>query len=103
MAIVIAPQTQFIIESAYHPPIAAKHQVIRSLEEADVRYGRADYWLAYYIDFVTRERIIIAADEPQRILIYNRIVDEHAAEAVRLSRRACVGGTALIPGVYRCP
>ena len=76
--------------------------ILRSLEAEGVRYGRADYWLAYYIDFLTREQMIFASDDPQRILIYNRIVSDHAAEAVRLSRRPCEGGAVLVPGVYRC-
>jgi hypothetical protein len=46
---------------------------------------------------------VFAADEPQRILLYNAIVADHAADAVRLSRRRCDGGVALIPGVYQCP
>ena len=77
--------------------------MIRALEAQGVRYGTADYWLAYYIDFMTRERMIFAAESPQRILLYNRIVAEHAAEAVRLSRRPCEGGTPVAAGVYRCP
>ena len=102
MAIAIAPHVRLAAEYATHPPVPAKHQLVRALDVRGIRYGRADYWLAYYVDFVTRERIILAADEPQRILVYNRIVAEHAAEAVRLSRRACEGGSQLVPGVYVC-
>jgi hypothetical protein len=103
IALLAVPHVRFAAEYVTRPPIPAKHQLIRALEAQGVRYGRADYWLAYYIDFLTRERMIFAADEPQRILLYNRIVSEHAAEAVRLSRRPCDGGTPLIAGVYRCP
>lgn len=102
MAVIVVPHVRLGVEYATHPPVAAKHQLVRALEVRGIRYGRADYWLAYYVDFVTRERIILAADEPQRILLYNRIVSEHAAEAVRLSRRACDGGSQLVPGVYVC-
>jgi hypothetical protein len=97
------PHVRVATEYATDPPVPAKQQLIRALDAEGVRFGRADYWLAYYIDFVTRERMIFAADEPQRILLYNRIVAAHAAEAVRLSRRPCAGGSAVIPGVYRCP
>ena len=102
MLLLAVPHVRFGLEYATRPPVPAKHQLIRALEAQGIRYGRADYWLAYYIDFLTRERMIFAADEPQRILIYNAIVADHAADAVRLSRRPCEGGTALIPGVYRC-
>jgi hypothetical protein len=103
MAILAVPNVRLAAEYATHPPVPAKHQLIRALEAQGVRYGRADYWLAYYIDFLTRERMIFASDEPQRILLYNRIVAEHESEAVRLSRRPCPGGTPIAPGVYRCP
>ena len=102
MIVLAVPQIRFGVEYATRPPVPAKHQLIRALEAEGVRYGRADYWLAYYIDFLTREQMIFASDDPQRILIYNRIVSDHAAEAVRLSRRPCEGGAVLVPGVYRC-
>jgi IS1 family transposase len=91
------------VEYATNPPIPAKRQLIRVLEEKGVRYGTADYWLAYYVDFMTDERILLAATEPQRIKSYNAIVAAHAAEAVRLSRQRCDEGILLIPGVYQCP
>jgi hypothetical protein len=103
IALMAVPHVRFAIEAATDPPVSAKHALIETLHGAHVRYGTADYWLAYYIDFLTQERMIFAADAPQRILLYNRIVAEHAAEAVRLSRRRCDGGVLLVPGVYRCP
>ena len=102
MTIVAIPHARFIAESVTNPATSAKRELIAALDAAGIRYGRADYWLAYYIDFVTNERMIFASTSPQRILLYNRIVDDHAGEAVRLSRRPCDGGVLLIPGVYRC-
>ena len=103
MAILAVPHVRLAAEYATNPPVPAKRQLIRVLETRGVRYGTADYWLAYYIDFMTGERMIFAADEPQRITTYNAIVAAHRDEAVRLSRKSCVGGTLLIPGVYQCP
>jgi len=102
MLVLAVPHVRFIAEYATRPPVPAKHQLIRALEAQGVAYGRADYWLAYYIDFLTRERMIFASDDPKRILLYDRVVAEHEDEAVRLSRRPCDGGTMLVPGVYRC-
>ena len=102
MAIVAIPHARFIAESIADPVTSAKHELIQALDAAGIRYGTADYWLAYDIDFVTNERMIFAATSPQRILIYNRIVEDHAGEAVRLSRRPCDGGLQLIPGVFQC-
>jgi hypothetical protein len=103
IAVLAVPHVRFAAEYATDPPVPAKHQLIDELRAQHIRYGTADYWLAYYIDFLTRERMIFASDAPQRILLYNRIVADHASEAVRLSRRRCDGGVELVPGVYRCP
>ena len=102
MGILAVPHVRFGIEYATQPPVSTKHQLIRGLEAQGVKYGRADYWLAYYIDFLTREQMVFASDAPKRILLYDRIVADHASDAVRLSRRPCDGGTAIVPGVYRC-
>jgi len=96
------PHVRFAFEAATDRPVPAKEALIAALDARGIRYGRADYWLAYYIDFMTGERMIFAAEAPQRILIYNTIVADHAGEAVRLSRRPCDGGILLIPGVYQC-
>jgi hypothetical protein len=103
IAIQAVPHVRFAAEYATDPPVPAKQQVIRALDARGVRYGKSDYWLAYYIDFMTNERIVIASEGPQRILLYNTIVAEHAGEAVRLSRRRCDGGSELTAGVYLCP
>jgi hypothetical protein len=103
MLILAVPHIRLIEEYANEPPVPAKRELIRALDAGGIRYGTADYWLAYYIDFMTNERMVFAATEPQRILLYNRIVADHASEAVHLSRRRCDGGVALIPGVYQCP
>jgi hypothetical protein len=103
MAVLIVPHGRLIAEYATDPPRPAKQQLIRALDAAGIRYGTADYWLAYYIDFMTNERMVFTSTSVNRILLYNRIVEEHAAEAVLLSREPCPGGVTLIPGVYRCP
>ncbi|HEY2432475.1 MAG TPA: hypothetical protein VGI12_07350 [Vicinamibacterales bacterium] len=86
-----------------HPPVGAKREVMRMLEQEGVRYGTADYWIAYYITFLTDERIILASSDFVRIRTYNVLVEHHAAEAVRISRTPCAGGRMLVPRVYQCP
>jgi dolichyl-phosphate-mannose-protein mannosyltransferase len=103
LAVLAVPHVRLVAEYVTHPPVPAKRQLIRVLENKGVRYGTADYWLAYYIDFMTSERMLFAADEPQRIKSYNAILAAHASDAIHLSRRRCEGGTVLIPGVYQCP
>jgi hypothetical protein len=86
-----------------HPPSGVKQIVIRELEASAVHYGYADYWLAYYITFLTNERIVIHATEASRIAEYKRIVDAHRAEAVLVSRTPCAGGREVVRRVYFCP
>jgi hypothetical protein len=84
-------------------PVAAKMMIIRGLQAQGVRYASADYWLAYYITFMTRERIIVASEDFERISSYRHLVDAHASEGVRVLRRRCEGGRQLSANVYACP
>ena len=85
------------------PPVGAKRTVIGLLEAEGVKYGTADYWMAYYISFLTKERIVLHSSDFVRIRTYDWIVKEHPAGSVRLSRRSCHGGRELIRNVYVCP
>jgi hypothetical protein len=85
------------------PPVADKHIVMMTLESRGVKYGTADYWIAYYITFLTRERIILRSFDFLRIRSYDSIVAAHAKEAVRVSRTTCDGGRTIVEGVYLCP
>jgi hypothetical protein len=84
------------------PPTGAKITVIRQLEKEGIHYAYADYWLAYYITFLTNERIIVHSTDLSRIAEYKRIVDEHRAEAVRIARTPCPGGREVFTRVYFC-
>jgi hypothetical protein len=54
------------------------------------------------VTFLTRERIQLAATDAVRIRTYNRIVDAHRAEAVRVSRTPCAGGSQITPAFWLC-
>jgi len=103
LTVVVVPHVRLAREYATAPPIPAKVQLIRELDSRGVRYGSADYWIAYYVSFLTDERIILASDDIERLRTYRHIVNAHSGESVKLSRRPCDGGVALIPGVYQCP
>lgn len=90
------------LEYAANPPTAAKQQIIRHLEAQGVKYATSDYWIAYYITFMTGERIIVASEDLTRILEHDRIVEAHRGESIRILRRPCEGGRQVIPGVYFC-
>jgi hypothetical protein len=87
------------------PPSGFKRLVIRHLEARGVRYGMTDYWNAYYISFLTNERIVMQATDLNRIHTYDREIAAHLNEAVKLSRTPCAGpgGEMILPGAYLCP
>jgi hypothetical protein len=85
------------------PPPGGKQIMIQHLDVEGYRYVFSDYWIAYTISFLTKERIIAAATDVIRIAEYNRIVNEHRGEAIRIGRRRCDGGREVSPGVWFCP
>ena len=85
------------------PPPGGKQIMIRHLEAEGIRYAFSDYWIAYTISFLTKERIVVAATDVIRVSEYNRIVADHRGEAIRIARRACEGGREVSPGVWFCP
>jgi hypothetical protein len=85
-----------------HQPVPLKEDLIRALEARNVRYGYADYWTAYYVTFLTRERIILASDEVVKVRTHNRLVDAHRDEAIRIARRPCANGEQLTPYFWAC-
>jgi hypothetical protein len=52
---------------------------------------------------VTHERIIVTPEEFPRIVEYDRQVDAHRSEAIRIARSPCAGGKEVIQGIYFCP
>jgi hypothetical protein len=86
-----------------HAPAGGKRQLANALQARGVRYGIADYWDAYAISFLTNEQIIMKAEGFPRIYQYDRDVDAHIGEAIRISRTPCPGGEMAVPGRYVCP
>ena len=70
----------------HYPPALADYLVSHQ-----IRYARAIYWDAYAVDFLARERVIVASVDLIRIPDYQRQVDDNAASAYNLPRIPCVG------------
>lgn len=98
----LVEHVRLLDEYATDPPRAAKQELIDALQSRGIRYGYADFWTAYYVDFLTREHIVLAPHDVVKIRLYNREVDAHAAEAVTISRRPCPGGQQLTPAFWAC-
>lgn len=66
-------------------------ELTRFLLSHQIRYARASYWDSYVVDFLSRERVIVASSGPVRIPEYQRLVDEHSDSAVLIKRMPCEG------------
>ena len=83
-------------------PLPNRAQLARALEARGIRYARSDYWTAYYVDFLTQERVTVGADRLSRVDIYERALAQHASEVVRLSTEPCGSVPPIVPGYYVC-
>ena len=101
-AISVTGHVRLLAEYITHPPTPLKHDLIRELDARNVRFAYADFWTSYYVSFMTGERIIVASDDAVKVRTYNRIVDAHASEAIRISRRPCSNGQQLTPAFWSC-
>jgi hypothetical protein len=81
-----------LIRASVTEPPSNEHRVLADyLVSHQIRYARAIYWDAYAVDFLSRERAIVASVDLIRIPDYQRQVDEHTASAYNLPRIPCVG------------
>ena len=63
---------RLLAEYVTNPPSPLKQELIEALDARGIRYGYADYWTAYYVSFMTRERIILSPEDIVKVRTYNR-------------------------------
>ncbi len=97
------PTARLLVEYVRHEPENPKRLIVQHLDARGIKYAFGDYWRAYLITFMTNERIIVAADDFQRIREYSTTVKEHKDEAVRIAREFCPGGKPAMQGLWICP
>jgi hypothetical protein len=85
-----------------HRPPANYRALANYLDLTDAKYGEADYWTAYQVVFLARERVTLASTGVSRISEYDKLLEAHRGEAVRVMRTSCPGGRP-IRGWYVCP
>ena len=76
--------------------------MIAHLDARGVRYAASRYWVSDALTLLTDERIIVKSSDFVRIREYEKVVDAHAAEMVRIERDPCPGGEEVMPRVYFC-
>jgi hypothetical protein len=100
--IAAAGHARLLTEYVRHRPTALKEDLIRALEARGIRYASSDYWTAYYVTFMTRERIIVTSTDIPRVKLYDRLVSEHRREAISIARHPCPDGEPLTPAFWAC-
>lgn len=96
------PHARLWHEQAGHFAPPNRVQLVGALEARGIRYARSDYWTAYYVDFISQERIIVGSNTQPRILAYERALAWHASEVVRIETTPCDSSPAIVPGYYIC-
>jgi hypothetical protein len=85
---------RFLTTYIHRPAPAPYRELANYLIDEGVRYGRALYWTAYQLDFLSGERLTIASLDKVRVAEYQRAADQHEAQVVRILPRqsGCHGG-----------
>ena len=101
-AVTAMPHARLWHEYLRHPPEDVRRALIAQLDARGVRFASSRYWVSYALTFLTDERIIVKSSDFIRIQEYQRVVDAHANEMLRIEREPCAGGEEVMPRVYFC-
>jgi hypothetical protein len=96
------PHVQLWREQLAHPSVSNRAQLGAAMEARGLFYARSDYWTAYYVAFLTQERVIVGADTLSRIDRYEQLLAQHATDVVRISTEPCGDAPPIVPGYYVC-
>lgn len=96
------PHARLWVEQWRTPSVSNRALLGPAMEARGLRYARSDYWTAYYVAFITRERVVVGSDTLSRVDVYERELARHADEVVRISTTPCGPTPAIVPGYYVC-
>jgi hypothetical protein len=91
-AMTVADNARWLLKLRASRPAGEFQLLAADLVAHGVRYGRAQYWDAYVVTFLARERVILASTGKVCISAYQTVVDAHAAEVATITRLPCEGG-----------
>jgi hypothetical protein len=77
------------------PPPSPHRMLADYLTSHGIRYASAGYWDSYRVTFLSRERVIVASDDIVRVPAYQTRVELNRANAARIVRMPCGGGTPI--------
>jgi hypothetical protein len=90
-AVSAASHVALLAEYLTDPPPAEYRLLTDYLVREQVRHGRAPFWDAYAVTFLSGEHVRIASADLVRVEEYVRDYERHRATAVRLSATRCEG------------
>lgn len=96
------PQLLLWHQQLTDPVVSNRALLGPALEQRDLLYIRSDYWTAYYVAFLTQERVTASAGSLSRVDEYERILARHAREVVRISTTPCDARPPIVPGFFVC-
>jgi hypothetical protein len=88
----VRDNARFLHEFVVTPPPSYHRILADYLAAHRIKYGRARYWDCYVVDFLARERVILASTDTVRISAYQAQVDLNSSNAVTLERMPCDQG-----------
>lgn len=78
-------------EARAEPPPPRLAPLAAHLEARGITVARAEYWRAYALSFLTRERVIVASTDLQRIRDYQLRADQAGPATVVIDAQSCKG------------
>jgi hypothetical protein len=96
------PHARLWQEQWTHPSVSSRALLGAAMESRGLRYARSDYWTAYYVTFLTQERVIVGAETLSRVDAYERALAQHADEVVRIATTPCDSSPPIVAGFYVC-
>lgn len=91
-AINFSENMNLVREYQTSPPPSKFRTLADYLTSHRIKYASAGYWDSYIVDFMTRERVIVASTGKVRVTEYQQLVDQHKDAAVQIDRTPCSGG-----------
>jgi hypothetical protein len=91
-AIISAASHLALLNEYVSEPSPAEYRLLTQyLEGQDVRYGRAAFWDAYAVTFLSNERVRLGSSDLVRVEEYVRDYEQHRTSAVVVSVERCEG------------
>jgi branched-subunit amino acid transport protein AzlD len=96
----VADHTRVLFRYLGDPPANPAREIADHLRARDVDVAEAEYWQAYRITFLTRERVRVASRDFVRIDEYQTLMRTRGG-VVEVSEEPCPGGEP-VAGLYLC-